>query len=504
MTLEPILARELCPRKGLLTVLTGLLLASPWAVAQQGREDPADSQPFRIDVNLVTLRFTVTDTRGDFANSLSAEDFVVEENGKPVEIEIFEKPRDQSAVSSDLWLAFLIDVSGSTFATRTEEIVAAQTFLDNLTPATRIGVFGFTEELLPFQTFTSDRNLVLKAIGQARRHLGKTAIYASLDRLVSLTSGTAPAGSPKAVILISDGLDPSHGEAKDSARRALEAGFAVYTIRVPSSAQVYIGPNPNPKEKSLQNSRRQRNEKQIKAFQQLAPLTGGRSFSGFETILDFDNTLAEINDHLFGNLYRVGYYRDSSLGPNVLERVQVRPRRGDLRIASAFKKLPRQFDAKRSLLRVFFDTSGESTVHGLAPVRFQELGADMDVLRQISEGSLVGAALQAQGESLLLSRGDERWRTDATRSSGPSSRPAGQGGCAAQRNHTNHDGCTGGQKRSRNYLQQSTAGTPRGLYSAGGAAGTLHLAADFLHPCSHHPRRRIVRPDKASPESSEY
>ena len=92
MTLEPILARELCPRKGLLTVLTGLLLASPWAVAQQGREDPADSQPFRIDVNLVTLRFTVTDTRGDFANSLSAEDFVVEENGKPVEIEIFEKP----------------------------------------------------------------------------------------------------------------------------------------------------------------------------------------------------------------------------------------------------------------------------------------------------------------------------------------------------------------------------------------------------------------------------
>ncbi len=390
MTLEPILARELCPRKGLLTVLTGLLLASPWAVAQQGREDPADSQPFRIDVNLVTLRFTVTDTRGDFANSLSAEDFVVEENGKPVEIEIFEKPRDQSAVSSDLWLAFLIDVSGSTFATRTEEIVAAQTFLDNLTPATRIGVFGFTEELLPFQTFTSDRNLVLKAIGQARRHLGKTAIYASLDRLVSLTSGTAPAGSPKAVILISDGLDPSHGEAEDSARRALEAGFAVYTIRVPSSAQVYIGPNPNPKEKSLQNSRRQRNEKQIKAFQQLAPLTGGRSFSGFETILDFDNTLAEINDHLFGNLYRVGYYRDSSLGPNVLERVQVRPRRGDLRIASAFKKLPRQFDAKRSLLRVFFDTSGESTVHGLAPVRFQELGADMDVLRQISEGSLVG------------------------------------------------------------------------------------------------------------------
>ncbi len=390
MRLQRILKRGPSPRAGLFVVSTWLLLGGALGVAQQAPENPDESQPFRVDVNLVTLRFTVTNAMGNSVSSLSRDDFLVEENGEEIDIEIFESPRNQSAVRRDLWLAFLIDVSGSTFATRTEEIVAAQTFLDNLTQATRIGVFGFTEELLPFQTFTSDRSLVLEAISQARRHLGKTAIYDSLDRLVKLTSGLAPANSPKAVIVISDGLDPSPGKAGNSAKRALEAGFAVYTIRVPSSAQVYIGPNPNPQNNSSKASRQKRNEKQIEGFQQLAALTEGRSFSGFETILDFDNTLAEINDHLFGNLYRVGYYRKSSLTQAILERVQVSTRRSDLRIASAFKKLPRHFDAKRSLLQVFFDTSGETTLRGLTPVRFRELGADMDVLRQISEGGLVG------------------------------------------------------------------------------------------------------------------
>lgn len=390
MRLPRILKRGPVPRTGLFVVSTWLILGGARAVAQQAPENPDEAQPFRVDVNLVTLRFAVTNAIGNFVNSLSQDDFLVEENGEGMDIETFESPQNQSAVQRDLWLAFLIDVSGSTFATRTEEIVAAQTFLDNLSQATRIGVFGFTEELLPFQTFTSNRSLILEAISQARRHLGKTAIYDSLDQLVKFTSGLAPANSSKAVIVISDGLDPSPSKAVSSARRALEAGFAVYTIRVPSSAQVFIGPNPNPQNKSSKALRQKRNEKQIEAFQQLATLTEGRNFSGFETILDFDNTLADINDHLFGNLYRIAYYRKPALRPAILDRVRVITRRSDLRIASAFKKLPRHFDAKRSLLQVFFDTSGETTLSGLTPVKFRELGADMDVLRQISEGGLVG------------------------------------------------------------------------------------------------------------------
>ena len=355
-------------------------------LGQESQETSDESQPFRIDVNLVTLRFTVTDPGGRFNNSLSPEDLIVEENGVPVEFDLFEQPRNQSGQSHDLWLAFLIDVSGSTFATRTEEIVAAQTFLDNLSQATRIGVFGFTNELLPFQTFTVNRTLVLEAIRQARKHLGQTAIYDSLNGLMDLINSSAPAGSQKAVILISDGLDPSYGKASASASRAREKGFVIYPIRVPSSAQVYIGPNPSQEDPS----RRHKNEVQIEAFNRLGPATGGKSFSGFETILDFDHTLAEINDHLFGNLYRVGYYSDHTRREDLLDRIRVRTRRSDLQVASAFKKLPRQFDARRAVLQVFFDTSGESTLDSLSQVRFREIGADMDVLQQTPDGTLIG------------------------------------------------------------------------------------------------------------------
>ena len=357
---------------------------------QESPEIPDASQPFRVDVNLVTLRFTVTDLAGKFNNSLSAEDLIVEENGVPVEIHLFEQPRNRSGESRDLWLAFLIDVSGSTFATRSEEIVAAQTFLDNLSQSTRIGVFGFTNELLPFQTFTLDRSLVLQAIRQARTHLGQTAIYTSLNRLMDLVNAVAPPASQKAVILISDGLDTAHGLASASASRAQREDFHLYTIRVPSSAQVYVGPDPARQGSSLRTSRQHRNEKQIEAFNQLAPATGGMSFSGFETILDFDQTLADINDHLFGNLYRVGFYSDPTRREELLDGIQVTTRRPDLRIASAFTRLPQQFDAKRALLRVFFDTSGQSTLQEAPAVGFREIGADMDVLQETPEGTLVG------------------------------------------------------------------------------------------------------------------
>ena len=382
--------RDLTRAALLLTAMACIFANGFRVLGQESQETSDESQPFRIDVNLVTLRFTVTDPAGSFNNSLSAEDLIVEENGIPVEFDLFEKPRNQSGKSHDLWLAFLIDVSGSTFATRTEEIVAAQTFLDNLSQATRIGVFGFTNELLPFQTFTMNRTLVLEAIRQARKHLGQTAIYDSLNGLMDLINSSASAGSQKAVILISDGLDPSYSKASASASRAREKGFVIYSIRVPSSTQVYIGPNPSQENPSRRTARRHRNEEQIAAFNRLGPATGGQSFSGFETILDFDHTLAEINDHLFGNLYRIGYYSDHTRREDLLDRIQVRTRRSDLQVASAFKKLPRQFDAKRAVLQVFFDTSGESKLDSLSQVRFQELGADMDVLQQTPEGTLIG------------------------------------------------------------------------------------------------------------------
>ena len=136
-------------------------------------QDSAAQARFTVDVNLVTLRFTVRDDFGNFINNLDTADFSVSENGRQQEIAIFEKPRSMKQVSGTTWLAFLLDVSGSTLATRNEEILAARSFFENIQSSVMVGVFGFTDELMVFQDFTDNRGKVLDAFSSADRHKGK-------------------------------------------------------------------------------------------------------------------------------------------------------------------------------------------------------------------------------------------------------------------------------------------------------------------------------------------
>ena len=348
--------------------------------AQQ--EDASREDRFRVGVNLVTLRFTVTDSRGDFVSNLPKDLFTVLENSTEQEIVIFDKPRNRARRPRKIWLAFLIDVSGSTVATRSEEIVAAQTFLDNVTLPTRLGVYGFTDILIPFQGFTSDRSLILTAIQKARKHLGQTAIYASLNSLLRLMHSVADPEARKAVIVISDGLDDNYNRSASSISLAREVETVIYTIQVPSSAQIYLGGDSKIPDPTMQPNDGPFEEQKISAFRRLSRQTEGLAFSGFEAILDFDETLAEINDHLFGNLYSIGYYSQSPMSADLRNNILIRTANPKLRVASAFKKIPEHFDSKRSLLQVFFDTTGKKSVEPFLAEPFNEIGADIDILRQ--------------------------------------------------------------------------------------------------------------------------
>lgn len=363
---------------------------TPQATAASS-EEPRDDQ-FRVDVNVVTLRFSVQSSQGSFINDLDQDQFQVFEEGEPREIVFFEKPRNAGGVSGPLWLAFLLDVSGSTFATRSEEILAARSFLDSLTSVTRVGVFGFTDVLIPFQEFTSDRRMALDAFNSAQRHLGKTSIYASLNTLMNQMNQQAPADVRKVIIVLSDGIDENHRLSAQTIASARLMGINIYTVWIPSAAQLYIGSEDDGSDRSNPSgldAGKSKLQEQKAAFARLSSATGGRHFGGFETILDLDNVMAQIHDEILGNLYTVGYFTEDPQLYAWERKIRVASTRSGVRISELFKKVPNQNDTKRKFLAALFDNEA---ISGLTEsVRsFQEIGAQIDLLKSRREGGQIG------------------------------------------------------------------------------------------------------------------
>jgi len=193
----------------------------------------------RVDVNLATLKFMVKETDGRLLNHLNQGHFRVFEGGALQEIVFFEPPRNTEGEMGPLRLAFLIDMSGSTLATRAEELAAAGTFLDSLHDFTEVGIFGFSDKLMRLQDFTSTRSLAQKALTESGEHLGPTALYDSLNALI-LRMKDSPRATQNVVILISDGMDNAYRIAPQSISLAQRNHVVIYTVLVPSAGQLYI------------------------------------------------------------------------------------------------------------------------------------------------------------------------------------------------------------------------------------------------------------------------
>jgi len=343
-----------------------------WAVAQDPVQDQSQDEAIRVRVDLVLLRFTVRDSQNRLVNSLKQEDFRVIHGGREREIVFFRPPRKQTPDLGRLWIAFLLDVSGSTFATRAEEIMAAQNFLDNIHLFTQIGVFGFTDKLLVFQEFTSRKELAAKAFAAARPHQGRTAIYESVEALLAPLGTRARPGDGKVLILVSDGMDDAYERVERTAALARREDVRIYTILVPSARALPTTPglvaaeDPKAAEKSA-------------AFARLAAQTGGMHFSGIETILDFDSTLAQINDDVFGNLYSVGIYGDPPPDPDSLE--VVTPSNANLLVSRPFTRAPGRLRAKKKFIEALFYSEVELGQPEDEGLERYELGADVDILR---------------------------------------------------------------------------------------------------------------------------
>ncbi|MCY4629193.1 MAG: VWA domain-containing protein, partial [Acidobacteria bacterium] len=185
--------------------------------------------PFRIQVQVeaVNLGVAVSDERGRFVSGLTADDFVVREDGIPQQISFF------AAEAAPLTILVLLDASLSMRASLDYVKEAAATFVDRLWEGDRAMIGEFNDRVRFGGEFTDDRYRLVTNI-MALDPLGPTALYdASILALERLYFAD---GDRKALLIFTDGDDSrsmgfgSEASAGDAIEAARLTDAVVYAI----------------------------------------------------------------------------------------------------------------------------------------------------------------------------------------------------------------------------------------------------------------------------------
>jgi Ca-activated chloride channel family protein len=215
------------------------------------------SPVFRASANVVLLQVTVTGQSGRHVEDLTAEDFVVLEDGVPQQVSMVSRAEEPLALS------LLIDTSGSMDESIGLAQRAAIQFTERLRPTDLAQIVAFNQHVHVVQPFTSSPAEMAAAI-RGTTVKGTTAMYAALQ--TSLRDLNAVQSSHgirrRAIVLLSDGEDTSSRVSFDE----------VYELARRSDVSIYpIGLGVRPKVDS-------RTVNPAPAIlQKLAEVTGGRA-----------------------------------------------------------------------------------------------------------------------------------------------------------------------------------------------------------------------------------
>jgi VWFA-related protein len=198
-----------------------------------------NDQVIKLETDLVTIDATVTDKDGNYVRKLTAEDFLVYEDGQPQKLEFFEA-NEEASLTRSLAVVFAIDKSGSI---KPEEIEkqreATEAFVKLVRPESLFAVVAFSSEAKVLQDFTSEPQKVSQAFKRVGEVTGSSRIFGTIDRAVSMLKRAPRFRSGRrlrrVVIIITDGYDNLDSpEQQDLIRRANDAEVTVYSITLPS------------------------------------------------------------------------------------------------------------------------------------------------------------------------------------------------------------------------------------------------------------------------------
>ena len=262
-----------------------------------GSQSQKDESTYRVNVRLVNVFTTVTDSRGAPVADLIKDDFQLLEDGVPQTIKVFEK---ESAIP--LSIALAIDTSPSTMRDFKLETTSARRFVHSiLRSEDRLSVFQVTETIDQLTRFTSDLKTIEHGIDSLRTGPG-TSIY---DGIFLCSESLMDREGRKVLVLITDGGDTtSKADYNGALRRAQEAEAIVYSIIVvPVEADAG------------------RNLGGEHALIQISKDTGGKYYYA-EGQQQLDEAFRKISDEL-RTQYLLAFYPSRKLSDSPFRRIQV-------------------------------------------------------------------------------------------------------------------------------------------------------------------------------------
>lgn len=303
--------------RGLATFFAATMVAftSIFALAQES---------IRVDVNLVTVSFSVRDARGALVDNLTQDDFDVIEDTAPQKIAHFARSLDVP-----LTLALILDASGSQEHFTKKHQHDLEVFLqDVLGPKDRVFLVGFGNHIRLVSDYSQSGAGMMEAwklyeketkkfpeLGpREERDLG-TAFYDSI--FYSVTEKLAQENGRRAILMFSDGEDNSSSHDMMTTIEAAQlANVVVYTIRYTEKSHGKLTA---------------RNQYGIRVMDRIAKETGGAHIDAETT--DPHTYFRQIAEELRTS-YELGYYPTNTAKDDAFRKVIIRAKRPGLTVRS--------------------------------------------------------------------------------------------------------------------------------------------------------------------------
>ena len=284
----------------------------------------------RVDVRLVNVIVTVTDSHGRYIPNLTENDFIVEEDGKTQHISHFSQDRNVPVS-----VGILLDTSGSMDRKIRTAVDAVDRFVQRIHQDDEFFLMTFSGRPVLRQDFTNDRE---KLSDSLRRIIptGGTTLYDAMAEGVRKIADSSHA--KRAILLITDGQDTaSVSRLEDVLERIRISDLVIYPIGISpltyakgSDRNAWGWPLPGliRGKTGTQNKRDQVDMTVLRAF---AENSGGRAFLLGETLIgrggQIEKILSVIAEELRSQ-YTLGYYPPRA-DDGLYHSIRIRTRAGD-------------------------------------------------------------------------------------------------------------------------------------------------------------------------------